>query len=33
MAGHGLVIGICAIVGDLIESFIKRQTGVKDSAY
>lgn len=29
--GLGLVIGICAIVGDLMESFIKRQCGAKDS--
>ena len=26
-----LVIGICAIAGDLMESFIKRQCGAKDS--
>jgi phosphatidate cytidylyltransferase len=25
------VIGVCAIAGDLVESFIKRQCGVKDS--
>jgi phosphatidate cytidylyltransferase len=31
LAGVGLVIGICAIAGDLIESFIKRQCGAKDS--
>jgi len=31
LAGLGLVIGVCAIVGDLIESFIKRQCGAKDS--
>ena len=31
MAGYGLAIGIGTIVGDLIESLIKRQTGVKDS--
>lgn len=31
LAGLGLVIGICAIVGDLMESFIKRQCGAKDS--
>jgi phosphatidate cytidylyltransferase len=29
--GLGLVIGVCAIGGDLIESFIKRQCGAKDS--
>jgi phosphatidate cytidylyltransferase len=31
LAGLGLVIGVCAIVGDLMESFIKRQCGAKDS--
>jgi phosphatidate cytidylyltransferase len=31
MAGYGLVIGVATVVGDLIESLIKRQTGVKDS--
>jgi phosphatidate cytidylyltransferase len=31
LAGLGLVIGICAIAGDLMESFIKRQCGAKDS--
>jgi phosphatidate cytidylyltransferase len=31
MAGYGLTIGAATIVGDLIESLIKRQTGVKDS--
>ena len=30
-AGYGLVIGLATVVGDLIESLIKRQTGVKDS--
>jgi len=30
-AGYGLVIAVGTIVGDLIESLIKRQTGVKDS--
>lgn len=29
--GYGLVIALATIVGDLIESLIKRQTGVKDS--
>ncbi|MCC7370083.1 MAG: phosphatidate cytidylyltransferase [Chloroflexi bacterium] len=32
LAGLGLVIGVCAIVGDLMESFIKRQCGAKDSS-
>jgi phosphatidate cytidylyltransferase len=31
MAGYGLAIGAATIVGDLVESLIKRQTGVKDS--
>jgi phosphatidate cytidylyltransferase len=31
MGGYGLVIAIGTIVGDLIESLVKRQTGVKDS--
>jgi phosphatidate cytidylyltransferase len=31
MAGYGLAIGLATIVGDLVESLIKRQTGVKDS--
>lgn len=31
MAGYGLCIAVGTIVGDLVESFIKRQTGVKDS--
>jgi phosphatidate cytidylyltransferase len=31
MAGYGLAIAAATIVGDLIESFLKRQTGVKDS--
>jgi phosphatidate cytidylyltransferase len=31
MAGYGLTIAIATIVGDLVESFVKRQTGVKDS--
>jgi phosphatidate cytidylyltransferase len=31
MLGFGLVIGVCAIAGDLMESFIKRQCGAKDS--
>jgi phosphatidate cytidylyltransferase len=31
LPGLGLVIGVCAIAGDLMESFIKRQCGAKDS--
>jgi phosphatidate cytidylyltransferase len=31
MAGYGLAIGLATILGDLIESLLKRQTGVKDS--
>jgi phosphatidate cytidylyltransferase len=31
LAGLGLVIAVCAIAGDLMESFIKRQCGAKDS--
>jgi phosphatidate cytidylyltransferase len=31
LAGLGLVIALCAIAGDLMESFIKRQCGAKDS--
>jgi phosphatidate cytidylyltransferase len=31
LAGYGLVIALSTIVGDLIESLVKRQTGVKDS--
>jgi phosphatidate cytidylyltransferase len=31
MGGYGLVIAVGTIVGDLIESLVKRQTGVKDS--
>jgi phosphatidate cytidylyltransferase len=31
MAGYGLAIATATIVGDLVESLIKRQTGVKDS--
>ena len=31
LAGLGLVIGVCGIAGDLMESFIKRQCGAKDS--
>lgn len=31
MGGYGLVIAVGTIVGDLVESLVKRQTGVKDS--
>lgn len=31
LGGLGLVIGVCGIAGDLMESFIKRQCGAKDS--
>jgi phosphatidate cytidylyltransferase len=31
LAGYGLAIAVATIVGDLIESLVKRQTGVKDS--
>jgi phosphatidate cytidylyltransferase len=31
LAGLGLVIGVCGIAGDLMESFVKRQCGAKDS--
>jgi phosphatidate cytidylyltransferase len=31
MAGYGLAIGLATVVGDLAESLLKRQTGVKDS--
>jgi phosphatidate cytidylyltransferase len=31
MIGYGAAIGLATIIGDLIESLIKRQTGVKDS--
>ncbi|MDQ6670920.1 MAG: phosphatidate cytidylyltransferase [Chloroflexota bacterium] len=31
MAGYGLVIALATIAGDLVESLVKRQTGVKDS--
>jgi phosphatidate cytidylyltransferase len=32
LVGLGLVIGVCGIAGDLVESFIKRQCGTKDSS-
>jgi phosphatidate cytidylyltransferase len=32
LAGLGLVIAVCAIAGDLMESFVKRQCGAKDSS-
>jgi phosphatidate cytidylyltransferase len=31
LAGYGLAIAIATVAGDLVESLIKRQTGVKDS--
>jgi phosphatidate cytidylyltransferase len=31
MVGYGLVIALATIAGDLVESLVKRQTGVKDS--
>jgi phosphatidate cytidylyltransferase len=31
MAGYGLVVALATIAGDLVESLVKRQTGVKDS--
>jgi phosphatidate cytidylyltransferase len=31
LAGLGVVIGVCGVIGDLTESFIKRQLSAKDS--
>jgi phosphatidate cytidylyltransferase len=31
LVGYGVVVGLATIVGDLAESLLKRQTGVKDS--
>jgi phosphatidate cytidylyltransferase len=31
MAGYGLAIAAATIIGDLVESLLKRQTGAKDS--
>jgi phosphatidate cytidylyltransferase len=33
LVGYGIVIGLATIAGDLAESLLKRQTGVKDSGF
>ncbi len=32
LAFFGLTVGVCAVLGDLLESFVKRQCGAKDSS-